>query len=86
MCEIKSRTPRLQKVVVFEGDKGIDKADIGNLEDLLRVVLINESCGNLKGVIDGGQLTRNINQKKKTFYKPIDDRSVEKCCRREKFC
>ena len=54
MCEIKSRTLRLQKVVVFEGDKGIDKADIGNLEDLLRTVLINESCGNLKGVIDGG--------------------------------
>ena len=54
MCEIKSLTLRLQKVVVFEGDKGIDKAGIGNLEDLLRTVLINESCGNLKGVIDGG--------------------------------
>ena len=37
--------------------------DIGNLEDLL--VLINEKCGNPKIVVDGGELTRNINQKKK---------------------
>ena len=27
---------------------------IGNLEDLL--VLINEECGNVKGVADGGEL------------------------------
>ena len=35
--------------------------DIGNLKYLL--VLINEECGNPK-VVDGGELTRNINQKK----------------------
>ena len=37
--------------------------DIGNLEDLL--VLINEEGGNPKVVFDGGEFTRNINQKKK---------------------
>ena len=37
--------------------------DIGNLEGLL--VLINEECGNPKIVVDDGELTRNINQKKK---------------------
>ena len=48
--EIKSRRLRTQKVV------GTEKDDIGNLEDLLRVV--NEECGNLKVVIGGGELTR----------------------------
>ena len=38
--------------------------DTRNLEDLL--VLIKEECGNPKVVFDGGELTRNINQKKKT--------------------
>ena len=37
--------------------------DIGNLEDLL--VLINEECGNPKVDINGGECTRNINQKQK---------------------
>ena len=44
---------------------GIDGDDIVNLEDLLRLVLINGECGNPKAVVDGGDLTRNINQKKK---------------------
>ena len=38
---------------------------IVNLEDLLRLVLINEECGNPKVVIDGRELTRNVDQKKK---------------------
>ena len=54
--EIKSRRLRSQKVV------GTEKVDIGNLEDLLRVVLIDEECGNLK--VDIEILT--INQKKKS--------------------
>ena len=58
--------------------------DIGNLEDLL--VLINKECGNPKVVIDGGELTRNINQKKKpgvlqAYRCPICD----KCYWREYF-
>ena len=41
----------------------LHRVEIGNLEDLL--VLINEECGNSKVVVDSGELTRNINQKKK---------------------
>ena len=37
---------------------------IGNLEDLRRLVLINEKCEDLKVVVDCGERTRNINQKK----------------------
>ena len=39
----------------------IDIDNIGNLEDLLRVVFIDEDCRNLKVVINGRELTRNIN-------------------------
>ena len=53
--EIKSLRLRSQKVV------GTEKVDIWSLEDLLRVVFINEECRNLKVVIAGGELTRNIN-------------------------
>ena len=52
--EIKSRRLRSQKVV------GTEKVDIWSLEDLLRVVFIDEECRNLKVVIAGGELTRNI--------------------------
>ena len=61
MYKIKSRRLRFPKVVI-----GIDKEHIGNLKDLLKAVFIDEECGNLKVVIDGGELTRNINQKKKS--------------------
>ena len=37
-----------------------DKDDIGNLEDLLKIVFIHEECGNLKLFVDDGQLTGNI--------------------------
>ena len=47
-----------QKVVIVEeGLVRIDMDDIKNLEDLLRVVLIDEACGNLKIVIEGRELT-----------------------------
>ena len=39
---------------------------MGNLEDSSRLVFINEECENLIAVNDGGELTRNINQKKKS--------------------
>ena len=55
MYEIKSLRLRSQKGVIFDEEMdGIDTDDIGNTEDLLRVVFINEACGNLKVVIDGG--------------------------------
>ena len=54
--EIKSRRLRSQKVV------GTEKVDIGNLEDLPRVVFIDEECRNLKVVIE----ILTIHQKKKS--------------------
>ena len=52
-------------VIVEEELDGIDTDDIGNLEDSPRFVFIDEECENLIVVNDGGELTRNINQKKK---------------------
>ena len=64
----------------------IDRDDIGNLEDLLRLVLISEKCGNTIVVVDGGKLDKNVTQKKRpgvlqTFRCPLCD----KCYRREYF-
>ena len=68
------------KVVIVEEE--LD--GIGNLVDLPRLVFIHEECGNLKAVVDEGQLTRNINRKKKSdnlqaYRCPIYD----KCHRRD---
>ena len=49
-------------MIVREELDGIDIDDIGDLEDLLRIVLIHEEYGNLKSFIDGGEHTRNINK------------------------
>ena len=51
----------LEAIVKKELDS-IDVDDIGNLEDLLRVVLIHEECGNLKVFVDSRELTRIINK------------------------
>ena len=48
--------------VLIEELDGIDRNDIGNLEYLLRLVLINEECGNPRVVVDSGELPRNITQ------------------------
>ena len=60
-------------MIVKEELDGIDIDDIGNLDDLLRIVFIHEECGVLKVFIDDGELTRNINKKKK--------RGILKACR-----
>ena len=41
---------------------GIDMDDIENLEDFLRILFIHEECGSLKVLVDGGELTGNINK------------------------
>ena len=74
MYEIKSRRLRSQILtcfiflVLFKKNQldCIDIDDIGNLEDLPRLVFIDEECGNLIVVNDGAELTRNINQRKKS--------------------
>ena len=66
---IEEGNPSEKIAIVEEKLNGIDRDEIVNLQDLLRLalrlVLINEECGNPKVVVDHGELTRNINQKKK---------------------
>ena len=75
---IQEDNPSEKIIIVEEELDGNDRDDIGNLEDLLRLVLINEECWNPKVVVDGGELAKNVNQKKKpdVFYKPVDVHSV----------
>ena len=78
--------PSEKIVIVKEELDGIDIDDIGNLEDLLRIVFIHEECGNLKVFVDGRELTGNINKKKKpgvlqAYRCPL----CVKCSRREYF-
>ena len=49
-------------MIVKDELDGIDIDDIGNLQDLLRIVFINEECGNLKVFVGVGEFTRNINK------------------------
>ena len=69
----------LKKNVIDEEElDGINIDGIGNLEDSLRLVFIDEECGNLIVVNDDEKLTRNINQKKNSdvLQYPIDVHTV----------
>ena len=72
------KQPFRKNVIVEKELYCIDIDDIGNLEDSSRLVFTDEECGNLTVVNDGGELTRNINQKKKSdvLQKSIDVHSV----------
>ena len=59
-------------VIAEEVLDGIDIDDIGNLEDSPRLALIHEECENLIVVNDVWELTRNINQKKKSEDLQLD--------------
>ena len=81
MDEIKSQRLRSQKVPI-----GIEIDDIGNLEDLLRVVWIDEECQNLKIVNGSGELTTNIRQKKMSDFLPAFRYPLcDKYCKGEHF-
>ena len=56
-------TISLKKVTTLQN--GVDIDGNGNLEDLPKLVFIDAECENLNVVADGGELTRNINKKKK---------------------
>ena len=49
-------------MIVKEELDAIDIDDIGNLEDLLRIVFNHEEFWNLKVFVDGGELTGNMNK------------------------
>ena len=62
----KSNPSEKKSVIVEEEIDCIDIDDIGNLEDSRRLAFIDEEHGNFMVVNDGGEVTRNINQKKKS--------------------
>ena len=67
------RQPFRKNVIVEERlDDTIDIDDIENLEGSSRLVFIDEENENLILVNDGGELTRNINQKKKSNVLQLD--------------
>ena len=70
-------------MIVKEVIDRIDIDNIGNLENLLRIVFIHEKCATLKVFVDVRELTGNINKKKKlgvlqTYRCPL----CHKCYRR----
>ena len=62
---IEKTTLHISFVKTDEELDGIDIDNIRKSEDLPRLVFINEECGKSKLVVDGGELTRNTNKKKK---------------------
>ena len=52
-----------KKIVIVEEELGdVEIDDVRNLEDLLRLLFIDVEYENLKVFVNGGELTRNINQ------------------------
>ena len=49
-------------MTVKEELDGTGTGDIGNLENLIRIVFTHEKCENLKVFVDGGGLTENIDK------------------------
>ena len=69
--------PLRKAIIGVEEPDCVDVDGIGNVEDLPRRVFLDEECENLKVVVDGGELTRNINKKKKpVLVQAYDDHSV----------
>ena len=77
LYEIKSRKLRSEKVVI-----GIDIDNIENVEDLLRVVFIDEECGNLKVVVEN--LLETLTKRRSHIY-VYRSSLCDKCCRRGHF-
>ena len=62
---IKKDNPSENLVIVEEELDIIDRYDIGNFVDLLRLLLINEECLNSEVAVDGGERASNITKLKK---------------------
>ena len=57
---VEENNPAKKKKNITEDLDGIDIDNIGNLEDLLRTVLVHEECCKLKVFLGGGELTMHI--------------------------
>ena len=75
-------------VIVEEELDCIDINDIVNLEGSPSLVFIDEECGNLIVVNDGGELIRNKQKKKSDVLHSLEmfPNKQIKCCRREYLC
>ena len=62
---IQKDNPSENLVIVEEELDIIDRYDIGNFVDLLRLLLINEECLNSEVAVDGGERASNITKLKK---------------------
>ena len=62
---IKKDNPSENLVIEEEELDIIDRYDIGNFVDLLRLLLINEECLNPEVAVDGGERASNITKLKK---------------------
>ena len=76
---IEEDNPQEKLIIVVQEQDGICIADTEKLENLLRVVFINNECGNANVVVDGRELTRNITKKRisvvlKAYRSPLCDR------------
>ena len=84
---VEEGNPSEKNVIAKKELDDIDINAIGNLEDLLRIVFIHQEYGNLKAFIDGGDLNRIINKKKKPGVLQIYRCSLcDKCFMPEYFC
>ena len=55
----------VEKVVIDEEEPDVIEIDgILNLQNPPKTVFIDQECCNLKVIVDGGELIRNINKKK----------------------
>ena len=68
MVLLNKATLQKKNVIAEEELDYIDIDDIGNLEDSLRLVFIDEKCENLMVVNAVGERTTNINQKTKQAF------------------
>ena len=82
---IEDEIPQSNKVVTVEEElDGIDIDDIGKLLDLPRLMFIDEECGNLKVVLDGGEYARNNDKKRKSeFLQAYIRPRFDKCYKRD---
>ena len=82
---IEEETAESNKVVTVDEElDGIDIDGIGNLLDLPGLMFINEECGNLKVVVDGGELTRNNDRERKSkVLQAYICQLFDECCKRD---
>ena len=62
--QVKQINPQEKLIIVVQEQDGICIADTEKLENLPRLVFIDNECGNANVVVDGRELTRNITKKR----------------------